>query len=453
MILRSINPYNNEILGEFREFSHDETYKAIDQSIISFESWKNTSFDHRRQMMLKTAELLRNNLEKYARTITREMGKPISEARKEVLKCAWVCEYYASEAEGFLKQEVIATDADLSYVRYDPLGTILGIMPWNFPFWQVFRFAVPSIMAGNTVLVKHASNVQGCAGHIEKIFQESGFPGGTYINLVLTSAHIKTVIEHPSVKAVSLTGSEQAGQYVAEAAGKLIKKTVLELGGNNAFIVLNDANLERAAEAGIQARMQNAGQSCIAAKRFLVHRDVADQYISLMLHRLHKLKMGDPLDEKTDIGPLSNVQQASMVKDQVDRSLRMGGKLITGGKQDHAFFSPTLVLDVKPGMPLFDEEVFGPVIPVSIVHDSDEAVKLANKSVFGLGVSVFTRNMDLARRLVGEFGDGAVFINDLVKSDPRLPFGGTKRSGYGRDLAANGIREFVNVKTVYIKNM
>jgi succinate-semialdehyde dehydrogenase / glutarate-semialdehyde dehydrogenase len=451
MALISINPYSGKIIGEFAEFSEHEINRTISAASESFETWKITSFSHRNKFMLKAADTLRHNLEKYSEIITFEMGKPISESRKEIEKCAWVCEYYASRAENFLMRETVASDAYLSYVCYEPLGIILGIMPWNFPFWQVFRFAVPTIMAGNTVVLKHASNVQGCARCIEEIFTKAGFPRGVYKNLVIGSANITRAIEHPMVKAISLTGGEDAGRHVAEIAAKNIKKTVLELGGSNAFIILEDANMELAINTGIQARMLNAGQSCISAKRFIVHRNIFEQFVSLFSKRLSALRMGDPLDPKTEMGPLSSEQQALKVRDQVERSITLGAKLITGGIQRNAFFMPTLLTEVRPGMPVFDEEVFGPVVPVSIVNDTHEAVILANKSKFGLGVSVFTNDLNKANALIHEFDDGAVFINELVKSDPRLPFGGTKYSGYGRELAIHGIREFVNVKTVYIK--
>jgi succinate-semialdehyde dehydrogenase / glutarate-semialdehyde dehydrogenase len=326
-------------------------------------------------------------------------------------------------------------------------------MPWNFPFWQVFRFAVPTLMAGNTVLLKHASNVQICAKHIEDIFNQSGFPESVFTNLVIGSERVDKIISHDCVKAVSLTGSEYAGQKVAETAGYEIKKSLLELGGSNAFVVFEDADIEKAVETGIKARMMNSGQSCIAAKRFIIHEKVSDRFVGLFCEGLQRLNQGDPSVETTDIGPLANVQQAEAVEQQVRISVEMGAKVIAGGTRDKAFFAPTLITNVKPGMPLFDEEVFGPVAPVIVFSDTEEAIRLANMTKFGLGVSLFTSDLKKAAELVSEFDDGAVFINSLVKSDPRLPFGGTKRSGFGRELAIQGIREFVNVKTVYIKKL
>ena len=453
MILKSINPYSNELIKEFEEYPEAKLDEILIRSEYAFAKWKRTDFASRETLMKNAARLLLKNINEYAGAITSEMGKPIKESRAEIEKCAWVCEYYAENAASFLREELVDTDADKSFVRYEPLGTILGIMPWNFPFWQVFRFAVPTLMAGNTVLLKHASNVQICAKHIEDIFNQSGFPEAVFTNLVVGSGRVEKIIRHDCVKAVSLTGSEYAGQKVAETAGNEIKKSLLELGGSNAFVVLEDADIEKAVETGIKARMMNGGQSCIAAKRFIIHKKVIGRFIGLFCEGLQRLKQGDPSVETTDIGPLVNVQQAEAVEQQVRKSVGMGAKLIAGGTRDKAFFAPTLIADVKPGMPLFDEEVFGPVAPVILFSDTEEAIRLANMTKFGLGVSLFTSNLKKAAELVSEFDDGAVFINSLVKSDPRLPFGGTKRSGFGRELALQGIREFVNVKTVYIKKL
>jgi succinate-semialdehyde dehydrogenase / glutarate-semialdehyde dehydrogenase len=451
MSLKSINPATDQVIEEFREFSGRKLEWLLSRSVTAFECWKMTKFSTRSLIMKKVSLLMRENTYEYAKAITIEMGKPIKESIAEIQKCAWVCDYYAENAGRFLKQEYIATDADLSFICYEPLGTILGIMPWNFPFWQVFRFAVPTLMAGNTVLLKHASNVQICARNIENIFVKAGLPGSVFINLVIGSVRIRKIIEHEAVKAVSLTGSEFAGQKVAESAGRKVKKTLLELGGSNAFIILEDADVEKAVETGIKARMQNAGQSCIAAKRFIVHEKVSDRFIGLFKEKMIKLKQGDPMEEGTDLGPLASINQSEKVAEQVRISVEMGARMIVGGKRHKAFFPPVLLTDVKPGMPVFDEEVFGPVAPVIIAKNTAEAVSLANQTNFGLGVSIFTNDIKNARHLIHEFSDGAVFINDLVKSDPRLPFGGTKHSGYGRELSKQGIREFVNIKTVYIK--
>jgi succinate-semialdehyde dehydrogenase / glutarate-semialdehyde dehydrogenase len=451
MLLKSINPYTNLQIEVFEEFSDAKLKEILALSADAFKKWKITDFGQRKSLLNKTAGLLIKNIKDYSLAITLEMGKPISEARSEVEKCAWVCEYYAKNGEDFLKDETIDTDAYLSYVCFEPLGTILGIMPWNFPFWQVFRFAIPTLMAGNTVLLKHASNVQICAQLIENIFSESGFPPSVFSNLVISSEKVGKIIEHDVIKAVSLTGSEFAGQKVGEIAGRNIKKSLLELGGSNAFVVLEDADIEKAAEVGFKARMMNAGQSCIAAKRFIVHKKVVNRFIELFLEKLNKLKQGDPTKEEINMGPLASVEQAETIEKQVRISVEMGAKIIKGGNRLNALFSPTLLVNVLPGMPLFDEEVFGPVAPIIVASDSSEAVSLANLTRFGLGVSLFTSDLKKAKNMVSEFGDGAVFINEMVKSDPRLPFGGTGQSGFGRELSIQGIREFVNIKTVYIK--
>ncbi len=451
MLLKSINPYTNLLIEEFEELPEEKLEELLNRSSGAFEEWKRTDFGYRKSLMLKTAGLLIENVREYAGAITAEMGKSLRESIAEVEKCAWVCKYYAEHAENFLRIDQVGTDAYMSYISYEPIGPVLGIMPWNFPFWQVFRFAVPTLMAGNTVLLKHASNVQICARYIENIFTKSGFPPSVFSNLVIGSGRVKKIIEHDIVKAVSLTGSESAGQKVAETAGRKIKKSLLELGGSNAFVVLEDADLEKAAEVGIKARMMNAGQSCIAAKRFIVHEKVKDKFIDLFLEKLKRIKYGDPTKDDITMGPLANIQQAEKVEEQVRRSVEMGAEIIAGGDHINALYSPTLLVDVHPGMPLFDEEVFGPVAPVIVARDTAEAVILANQTKFGLGVSLFTNDLKKAMEMVSEFKDGAVFINELVKSDPRLPFGGTGRSGFGRELSIQGIREFVNIKTVYIK--
>ena len=453
MVLKSTNPFTNKLIEEFEEVPEAALQEKLNRSLLAFEEWKRSDFIHRKLLMNNAAAILTENIAVFAATITAEMGKPVSESRAEVEKCAWVCNYYADNGEQFLKPDNIVTDAYQSYVCYEPLGPVLGIMPWNFPFWQVFRFAAPALMAGNSVLLKHASNVQGCARHIENIFIKSGFPKELFTNLVIGSARIGNIIGHDAVKAVSLTGSEAAGEKVAEAAGRNLKKSLLELGGSNAFVVLEDADIEKAAITGARARMMNAGQSCIAAKRFIVHTKISDRFIKLFVDQLNKLKSGDPADPETTIGPLASVQQAEAVEIQVKKSVDMGARIIHGGTRTNAFYSPTILINVKPGMAVFEEEVFGPVAPVIIAGDAREAITLANQTKFGLGVSVFTNDLEKAKRLVSEFRDGAVFINELVKSDPRLPFGGTGRSGYGRELAVQGIREFVNVKTVCIKKL
>jgi succinate-semialdehyde dehydrogenase / glutarate-semialdehyde dehydrogenase len=451
MWLESINPFTNILIEKFEEPSDEALLDKLNRSVVAFEKWKQTDFTYRKLLLKKAATILTDNVRDYSLAITSEMGKPVGESKAEVEKCAWVCNYYADNGGDFLKEETIITDAWQSYICYEPLGTVLGIMPWNFPFWQVFRFAVPTLMAGNSVLLKHASNVQGCARHIENIFVKAGFPPDLFTNLVIGSARVEKIIENEAVKAVSLTGSESAGLKVAEAAGRNLKKSLLELGGSNAFVVLDDADVEMAAAIGIRARMTNSGQSCIAAKRFILHSKISERFIDLFLDGLKQIKSGDPADYETNLGPLASVRQAETVELQVNKSVEMGARILTGGTRCDAFYTPTILLDVLPGMPVYDEEVFGPVAPVIIAGDRDEAISLANMTKFGLGVSLFTNDLDKARELVSEFKDGAVFINDLVKSDPRLPFGGTGRSGYGRELSVQGIREFTNIKTVYTK--
>ena len=453
MTLKSINPYTNEVIEEFEEISEKQVEDKIQKSAEAFDEWKRTTFEYRKKLMLEVADLLKEGSAKLGETITKEMGKPISESKAEAEKCAWVCEHYANDAEVLLHREAVAADTHMSYVTYEPQGTILGVMPWNFPLWQVFRFLAPTLMAGNVALLKHASSVQLCAKAIESTLEKAGVPEGVFQNLRIGSDKVKNVIEHPAVKAVTLTGSEGAGSSVAEIAGANIKKTVLELGGSNSFIVLDDADIDKAAEIGAKARLQNGGQSCIAAKRFILHKNIADEFLQKFQEQMAQYTIGDPMQEQTKLGSLSSVDQANKVKEQVEKSVEQGAEIVFGDYPDEAKYPATLVTKVKPGMPLFDEEVFGPVAAVIIAEDEEEAIKLSNNSRFGLGVSLFTNNLKKAQELIPEFEDGAVFVNELVKSDPRLPFGGTKKSGYGRELAVNGIREFVNVKTVYIDKL
>ena len=451
MKLQSINPFSGELIESFETFTEAEVEVCIEKSIHAQKLWKNTTIGLRAEILRKISTGLRIKTDQYAASITREMGKPMKESLVEIKKCAWLCNYYADEGPGFLTTESIHTDASQSFVRYEPLGVILAIMPWNYPFWQVFRCAIPAMLAGNSVLLKHASSVQRCALLIEEIMKAAGIPEGLFQTLVISSSDIEKVIVHPAIRSISLTGSEFAGSRVAETAGKNLKKTVLELGGSNAFIVLEDADLEAAATIGVQSRMQNAGQSCIAAKRFILHNKIADSFMHLFIEKMLKLRMGDPSDRATDMGPLVSLKQAEILEDQLERSIKSGARLISGGSRKNCFFSPTVLDRVTPGMAAFDEETFGPLTPMINVNHEDEAINLANKTQYGLGVSIFTRNIEKALSLTLEFDDGAVFINSLVKSDPRLPFGGTKHSGYGRELARAGIMEFVNAKTVFVQ--
>ena len=412
--------------------------------------WQKETLEHRISFLPKLAKTLSENKQQYAECITNEMHKPITQAIAEVEKCALLCTYYYENATQFLATKHIKTDASESFVTYEPLGVILGVMPWNFPFWQVFRFAVPSLTAGNTVVIKHASNVPKSAKLIQTIFEDAGFPKGCYQDLPIPSAEVAQIIANPIIKAVSLTGSEQAGIAVATEAGKHLKKCVLELGGNNAFIVLEDANLEKAVAIAVNARMQNAGQSCIASKRFLVHENIEEAFVSQLKTAVQKLKTGNPLDKTTEIGALAREDLAEELEIQVRKSIEMGAKLVCGGKRTDAFYEPTILTNVSVKMPVFKEETFGPVVAITTFKTLEEAIELSNTSEFGLGVSVFTQDIETIKKHISSFNEGAVFINEMVKSDPRLPFGGIKKSGYGRELSEDGIREFVNVKTVVI---
>ncbi len=448
--LKSVNPYDPSRIVNYPQVSDLNLLVLLGRSNNAFQSYKTTSFETRATHMNRVASMLRERSREFGELITREMGKPIKEAEAEVKKCAWVCEFYASKAETFLGKRIVDTEADESMVIYQPMGPILAVMPWNFPFWQVFRFAAPALMAGNTALLKHASNVQGCASAIEMIFTEAGYEEGVFQNLAIGSDRVASVIANGYVKAVTLTGSESAGAAVATEAGRFIKKCVLELGGNNAFVVLNDANHELALNIAIPARMQNGGQSCIAAKRFIIESWIAEDFVPQLVKRVGQLVVGDPMEEATQVGPLASVKQAREVEAQVRSSVEKGARLITGGHRDGAFFEPSVVSGVKPGMPLFDEEVFGPVFAVTEADSVEHAMELSNQSVFGLGIQVFTQSETSANFFIEKAEEGAVFINSMVKSDPRLPFGGIKKSGFGRELSEEGIREFVNIKTIWI---
>ena len=385
--------------------------------------------------------------------MTLEMGKPISQAEAEAEKCAWVCDYYADNAESILKEEFIQTDASESYVRFDPLGVVLAVMPWNFPFWQVFRFAAPALMAGNVGILKHASNVPMCAEAIENIFLEAGFPEGAFKNLVISSKPVKNIIDNPLVKAATLTGSENAGRNVAERSGKNLKKTVMELGGSDPFIILPDADLEKASSVAVTARMINNGQSCIAAKRFIITEAVYDEFLELFLSKMQAVKMGDPMNPETELGPLARKDLMLELDEQVKQSVEAGAEILTGGKPVDGkgyFYPPTVLVNIGKGSPAYEQELFGPVASVIKAKDEADAIRIANDTDFGLGASLWTNNIQHAKELAKEIESGSVFINGLVKSDPRLPFGGIKISGYGRELSHYGIKEFVNIKTVWI---
>lgn len=445
----SRNPYTGEEISSHHELSDTEVEKAIKRAHSRFKSWRKTSFAERTDLMMKAARELKDNSREYAEAITKEMGKPITQAVAEVEKCAWVCEYYAENAESHLKIEKIKTDAENSYVTYEPLGVILAVMPWNYPFWQVFRFAAPALMAGNIGILKHASNVMLSANNIQKVFEKAGFPDDCFQNLVIGSKKVESIIRNKKVRAVTLTGSGRAGSSVASIAGEEIKKSVLELGGSNALVVFKDANILESVKTCVQARFQNTGQSCIAGKRLLLHKDIAEDFLEEFTRQVQELKSGDPMDKETFIGVMAKESLAEDLEDQVKDSVKKGATIILGGKRDGTYFEPTIITGAKEGMPIFDEETFGPAISVTEFKDEEEAIDLVNSSSFGLGVSIFTENEDFALKLIPRFEDGAVFVNELVKSDPRLPFGGTKISGYGRELSHHGIQEFTNRKTVY----
>lgn len=445
------NPWDSSFLEKYEYFTDIQASQLINESQKAFIDWSKTPLNQRVNFIKTLIFVLTKQQHLLAKTGTLEMGKPITQSIAEVKKCGLLCEYYSENAAEFLSSKNINTDASESFVTYEPLGVILGVMPWNFPYWQVFRFAIPTILAGNTVVVKHASNVAGCAKLIEKLFLEAGFPKGIYQNLLISGDQVENVINNPHIKAVSLTGSEKAGAAVASAAAKKIKKAVLELGGSNALIVCEDADLNDVIPIAVNARMQNAGQSCIAAKRFFVHQSLFDEFVKRFKVAVDELKIGNPMLEDTDIGPLARVDLAKDVEEQVNKSVAMGAKIITGGKRKDALYEPTILVDITVDMPVFKEELFGPAVPIMAFDTFEEAVSLSNKTDFGLGVSVFTKDIEAIKNKVHLFEEGAVFINAMVKSDPALPFGGIKTSGYGRELAENGIKEFVNVKTVYIK--
>lgn len=450
-MIKSINPYTGEEFAEVKEFSSEEIDNALQKAQDTFIDWRKTDFSHRSSLMLEAAQELKDNKQEYAETITREMGKPITQSIAELEKCAWVCEYYAKNAEKHLAPETIETDAEESYVSYEPLGIVLAVMPWNFPFWQVFRFAAPGLMAGNVGVLKHASNVMISGNNIQQVFERAGFPQGCFQHIPVGSDKVDSIIRDSRVKAVTLTGSTPAGSAVAKAAGEEIKKSVLELGGSNALVVFKDANLEATAETCVKARYQNTGQSCIAGKRLLLQEEIAEKFLNIFTEKVKALKTGDPMNSDTFIGVMAREDLAEDLEDQVKKSVDKGAKIHLGGKRKGTFYEPTIITNVTEEMPVFEEETFGPVVSVTTFKTDEQAVKLVNSSKFGLGVSIFTEDKEFAKSLVPKFDDGAVFINELVKSDPRLPFGGTKISGYGRELSVQGIREFVNKKTVYFK--
>jgi succinate-semialdehyde dehydrogenase/glutarate-semialdehyde dehydrogenase len=454
-MLKSVNPATGEIIQSYPIMSSTEVQSIISSADEAFNMWKTTAFDHRSKLMQKAADILRKRKEEFSILMTNEMGKPIVQSRAEVEKCAWVCEYYAENAKRFLSDEIIRTDASKSYASFQPLGVVLAVMPWNFPYWQVFRFAAPGLMAGNAGILKHASNVSGCALAIENVFKSAGFPQNLFRTILFPSSQMEEVIKNEKIKAVTLTGSVPAGKAVAGTAGSVLKKTVMELGGSDPYVVLEDANLELAAETCVNSRLINGGQSCIAAKRFIVVEKIYDRFEKLFVEKMRKKKMGDPFDEKNDLGPQANIQLRDELHKQVLKSVESGAKLLLGGEISEgkgAYYPPTVLSDVKNGMPAYDDELFGPVASLIKAKDEEDAISIANDTAFGLGAAVFTSDETKGERIAKEqLNAGSCFVNTLVKSDPRLPFGGIKESGYGRELSIFGIREFVNIKTVYIK--
>jgi succinate-semialdehyde dehydrogenase/glutarate-semialdehyde dehydrogenase len=451
---RSINPANGNTLGETASFTVIQLEAALNAAAAAVPHWQARPIPERCQLLRTAAAVLRRRAEELARLITLEMGKPITESRAEIEKSALGCEYYAGAAPSFLADEVIESDAGRSLVAYQPLGTVLAIMPWNFPFWQVFRFAAPALAAGNTGLLKHASNVPQCALAIESVFHEAGFPGGVFTSLMIPSTQVAHVIEDRRVHAVTLTGSEPAGRQVAAAAGAQIKKSVLELGGSDAFIVLEDADLEQAVATAVTSRFLNAGQSCIAAKRFIVVEAVAGEFVARFKEAVEALQVGDPLQESTQLGPLARVDLRDELHQQVVESITQGAVAITGCNPESgpgAYYQASILDHVRPGVRAYHEELFGPVASIIRAVDGEDAIRIANDTDFGLGGSVWTRDSARGERVARQLECGCAFVNGLVKSDPRLPFGGIKHSGYGRELSRLGIHEFVNAKTVWIR--
>jgi succinate-semialdehyde dehydrogenase/glutarate-semialdehyde dehydrogenase len=453
IMIESVNPYTEQIEARYARMTQNEVFDLLQEAQAACRDWAEVAVNSRAAKLKEVAAILDERKDSLAELMTQEMGKPIQEARSEIEKCAWVCRYYAENGAQFLADEPLDSDASESYLHYQPLGLVLAVMPWNFPFWQVFRFAAPMLTAGNGGILKHASNVSGCALAIEKIFRDAGYPEHLFRTLLIDSDQVGGVIARPEIAAVTLTGSEQAGASVAEAAGRAIKKSVLELGGSDPYLVLADADLELAAEKCAQSRMINSGQSCIAAKRFLVESSVHDAFVDQLIDNMAAYEMGDPGAESTQLGPLARGDLRDSLHAQVIESVEQGAALKLGGQipNGEGYFYPATVLSgVKPGMPAFDQELFGPVAAVIEVADQDEALRLANQSQYGLGSGVFSGDVERAKAVARRIESGCCFINDFVKSDPRLPFGGIKRSGYGRELSKLGIREFVNIQTVSV---
>lgn len=456
MNIQTINPATEQVIQNYQCLDELAANRRIEAGYTVFQTWKTTSFPERKKLMLKLAQLLREKKDELAMLMTTEMGKPITASKAEIEKCAGQCEHFAEHAEAYLAPKIVQTEMKKAKVCHIPLGLIFAIMPWNFPFWQVFRFAVPTIMAGNGVILKHAPISSGTGNRIEKLFIEAGFPEYLFQHFILDNDGAAKVIEHPYVRAVTLTGSGQAGAAVASQAGKFLKKSMLELGGSDPYIVLEDADLDLAAQCIVNSRLNNSGQVCIAAKRIIVLASVEKELVQKIKEQISSFKMGDPVDPETNLGPLARSDLRETVHKQVEKSLKQGAKLLLGGiipDNQGFYYPPTLLTEVKPGMPAFDEELFGPVISIIVVNNEREAIACANQTQYGLGAAVFTRDLERGERIAThEIDSGICFVNALVVSDPRLPFGGIKQSGYGRELSKEGILEFVNTKTIAISN-
>jgi succinate-semialdehyde dehydrogenase/glutarate-semialdehyde dehydrogenase len=454
MNIVSVNPANSKSLKKYLAHSLKQVEQKISHTHKAWLNWKDTSHNERSRLLTNMAGILQNRKNEFAILMAHEMGKPITQGVAEIEKCAAVCQYYAANAAAFLSDQLIETEASKSFVSFQPIGVVLAIMPWNFPFWQVFRFLAPALAAGNCGVLKHASNVPACAMAIEEVVRQAGFPENIFQTLLVNSAMVEKIIENPLIQAVTITGSTNAGKQVAQKAGSLIKKTVLELGGSDAYIILGDADLEKAAEICVNSRLINSGQSCIAAKRFIVVKSVQKKFTGLFLKKMKAKRLGNPLDTATDIGPQARVDLRNELHDQVKRSIKKGAKCILGGeitKGKNAYYPATILTKVKPGMPAYDEELFGPVAAIITAKDEADAIRIANDSNFGLGAAVFTKDKEKGEKIAAtQLQSGSCFVNAMVKSDPRLPFGGIKQSGYGRELGLFGIHEFVNIKTVFV---
>jgi succinate-semialdehyde dehydrogenase / glutarate-semialdehyde dehydrogenase len=453
MVFKSIDPYTQKLLAEYPVMKDDQVEKVINRAAQAFGKWKYFSFLQRAAVLQQVAKILRRDMDMLATLITSEMGKVIGEARGEVEKCAVTAEYYANHSSQFLIDETLDAGFSTSFVTYQPIGVVLGIMPWNFPFWQVFRYASPTLMAGNTTLLKHAPNVCGCAIALEKIFLEAGAPEGVFTCVIIDTETVEKILSSDTVQGVTLTGSEKAGSSVASLAGRFIKKSVMELGGSDALILLPDADMQTAVSVALQSRMLNAGQSCIGAKRFIVLQEAMPEFVQEFLMQLKTLKQGDPFDNSNTTGPMARPDLVNSLTKQLVNSVKKGAKLEYGGEVNDCNFKPALLLNVQKGMPAFEEETFGPMAAVITAKNETDAIRLANDSRYGLAGSVWTKDVDKGIAMARQLDTGAVFINTLVKSDPRLPFGGVKKSGYGRELGRHGILEFVNVKTIVAQSL